>query len=81
MVYHLLRADRRLGLYQKNLISKPFFFLKKKGFYKSMAFWKNETLKAEKAVRSGDGQVGLEVRVFQSVPALASWRGSPPALV
>lgn len=46
-----------------------------------MAFWKNKTLKAEKAVRSGDNQVGLEVRVFQSIPVLASWRGSPPALI
>lgn len=26
-----------------------------------MAFWKNEILKAEKAVRSGDNQVGLKL--------------------
>lgn len=38
-----------------------------------MVFRKNKTLKAEKAVRSGDNQVGLEMPVFQSTPMLASW--------
>lgn len=46
-----------------------------------MAFWKNKTLKAEKAVRSGDYQVGFEVPVSQWTPVLASWDGSPPTLM
>lgn len=46
-----------------------------------MAFWKNKTLKAEKAVRSGDNRVGLEVTVLQSTPVLVCLDGSPPALI
>lgn len=37
-----------------------------------MVFWKNKTLKAEKAVRPGDNQMGLEMPVFQSTPMLVS---------
>lgn len=46
-----------------------------------MIFQKNKTLKAEKAVRSGDNQAGLEMPVFQSTPMWPSWDSSPPALL
>lgn len=42
---------------------------------------KNEALKAEKAVRSGDNQVELERPVSESPPRLASWGGSQLALL
>lgn len=56
-------------------------FLKKEEFHKSMVFQKYKTLKAEKAVRSGDNQAGLEMLVFQSTPMWPSWDSSPPALL
>lgn len=59
--------------------SQLIFF--KEEFHKSMIFQKNKTLKAEKAVRSGDNQAGLEMPVFQSTPMWPSWDSSPPALL
>lgn len=46
-----------------------------------MVFQKYKTLKAEKAVRSGDNQAGLEMLVSQSTPMWPSWDSSPPALL
>ena len=40
---------------------------------------KKETLKAEKAVRSGDNQLEPEMPVSELAPTLASWDGSQPA--
>lgn len=80
MVQHLLTADCRLCLHQENLIHNSFFF-KKEEFHKSMVFQKNKTLKAEKAVRSGDNKAGLEMPVFQSTSMWPSRDSSPPVLL
>ena len=66
-------------LSSENLICKIFF---KKRISKTSGIpaKKNETLKAEKAVRSGDNQVEPEMPVSELAPMLASWDGSQLAV-